>query len=156
SAEVRYPRPWPGPRLAVGPFFVPGAYREGTITVQASPEALRGERLLFHRLGDIFPRDLPKGPAGADVAAVFKFWNVPGGAPASKGPSSTVPLELELKSEKRPAEASVDHLLQVKPGERGWLIEVATLVQTKSRPDFLDLQLPRFRSPGTGLLGVVA
>src|SRR5205085_4408788 len=78
SAQVRYARPWPGPRLAVGPFLVPGAYRqEGRITVQAPPDVLRGERLLFHRVGEVFPRDLAKGAAGADVAAGFNFWNVP-------------------------------------------------------------------------------
>jgi hypothetical protein len=152
SASVRYPRPLAGPRLAVGPFFVIGAYRqEGTIAVQAPPEALHGERFVFHRSGDIFPRDLPKGPASADLVALFKFWSVPGAKPAPGAAAANVLLELELKADKSQVEASVDHLLVFKPAERGWLIELTSTVQTKSKPDFLDLQLPRFRLPRSGL-----
>ena len=55
--------------------------------------------------------------------------------------------------EQSPADASIDHFLQLKPGERGWVIEVATTIHVKSRPSYLDVQLPRFRVFGFGLLG---
>ena len=82
--EVQYPRPLLESRLPVGPFVVLGTYRqEGTITVLAAPESLHGERLLYHHYGDIYPRDIPKGPAGTNVAALYKFWKAPasGGVP---------------------------------------------------------------------------
>jgi hypothetical protein len=152
--EVRYPRPLPASRLPVGPFVVLGTYRqEGTITVLASAESLHGERLYYHHFGDIYPRDLPKGAAGTDVAAIYKFWNMPTSVSTSNDPPLKVPLELELKLEKSPADATIDHFLQLKPGERGWVIDVATTILVKSRPSYLDVQLPRFRVLGFGLLG---
>ena len=90
------------------------------------------------------------------MAAVFKFWNVPGSKGTSEGSPSHTSLELELRSEKNPVEASVDHYLQIKQAERGYLVDVTTTVQTKSKPDFLDFQLPRFRVPRFGVLGVAA
>jgi len=153
NVEVRYPRPFPEPRLPIGPFFALGTFRqEGIIIVNAPPETLHGQRLVFHRFGDIYPRDIPKG--SADVAAIFKFWNVPGLDRPPQGSPSKTSLELELQSAKSLADASVDHYLQVKPTARGWLIDVTTSIQMKSKPDFLDIQLPRLQVPRFGLLGV--
>ncbi len=155
NVQVRYPRPFSTPRLPIGPFLVLGTNRqEATITVLAPPEALRGQRLFYHRYGDIYSRALPKGPAGTDVAAVFHVWNSPGPARAPKGSASKAALELELKADKGIADAGVEHVLSMKPAGRGWLLEVATTIRMKGKPDFLDLQLPAFRIPRFGLLGV--
>ena len=90
NVQTRQPRPNTAAHVAVGPFHVIGALRqEGVITVFASSQALHGQRLLFHRVGDVFPRDVPKGPAGADVAGIFKFWTSVGSAKpaAPNGPA---------------------------------------------------------------------
>jgi hypothetical protein len=147
NVQVKIPRP--APRLAVGPFLVLGANtQKGTIVVQAPPEAMRGQRLIFYRLRETGQEDVPKGPARPDVAAVFHY-DVQGAVRAAKAP-----LELEFKSEKAVAEVRVDHFLNVKSGKRGWMIEVKTSLKTKTPPDFLDLQLPRLRIPRAGVLGV--
>lgn len=153
NVQVRYPRPFAGPRLPIGPFFVYGTNRqEATITVQASPDALRGQRLVYHRFGDIYPRDIQaKGPG---PTAVFHVWNVPGVARVPKAPSAKAPLELEIKMDKGVADATVEHLLRLKPGGRTWLVDVSTTIRMKGKPDLLDIQLPRARIPRIGILGV--
>ena len=149
NVQVRHPRPFLGSRLPVGPFFVFGTYRqEGTITVSAAPDALRGKRLAYHRTGDIYPRDIPRA---ADALALYKFWNIPGESPANKG---LVPLELEFIIDNKLAEATLDHSLNIKPAKQGWLIEMATTIHLKNRPDFLDIQLPRIPGPRLDVLGV--
>ena len=81
------------------------------------------------------------------MAAIFKFWNVP------EAGGTKAPLELEFQSEKSEADASVDHVLQIKLVEQGRLIEVATTLQVKTRADFLDIQLPRLPIPRLDFLG---
>jgi len=155
NVQVRYTSPFPAQRLAIGPFAVMGTYRqEGILTVNVSPNALRGQRLLFHRDGEIYPRDIPKGPLSADTAAIFKFWNGLGVDRSSKGTASQTSLELEFQPVKIPTEVGVAHSLQIKPRERFWLIDVSTILQIKSNPEYLDIQLPRFQVPRFGLFDV--
>src|SRR5205807_9959423 len=124
NVQVRYPRPFLAPRLPIGPFFVLGTYRqEGVIIVHVLPDALHGKRLVFHRFGDTYPRDIPNGATGADVAAIYKFWNLPGAVRPPQGSQTNAPLELEVKSENSLTDASVEHILHIKPGGRDGLID---------------------------------
>lgn len=149
---VRQPRPAPGTRLAVGPFYVVGAYRQqGKITIQASAEALRGQRLAYHHTGDVFQRDPPRGPGTSDVEAVFHYWSLP--APNGKGPR--VPLELELRAEKGQVETRLAHTLKLHRSADGWEIALTTRIQGKATlggGDTLDVLLPRPRPRGVAPL----
>lgn len=153
---VRQPRPAPGSRLAVGPFYVVGAYRQqGKITIQASAEALRGQRLAYHHTGEVFQRDPPRGPGTSDVEAVFHYWSLP--APAGgKGPR--VPLELELRAEKGQVETRLAHTLKLHRTADGWEVELATRIQGKATlggGDTLDVLLPRPHPRGAARLRVM-
>jgi hypothetical protein len=142
TAFVKVPRPAPGARLPIGPFFVQGAeHQRGTITV-LSPEAPGPQRLIYHRFGDVFQRDPPKAP---DVEAVFQYWGMPNPAKAKAPGSSRVPLELELKAERGPLEATADQVVKLRQVGEGWEIDLSARVQVKSPfggTEFIDLQLP--------------
>lgn len=148
NVQSRLSRPAANTRVAVGPFAVVGGYRQqGVIKVFAPAEALRGKRLAFHRHGETYQRDLPSN-APADLTAVFQYWNLSG--TVQKGPAY-VPLELELKPEKGQVESTFEHVLRVRPGTEGWIIEAKTrfLIKTpQAGVEELDVQLPRFRVSG--------
>ncbi len=149
KVQLRIPRPFPEPHLPIGPFAVLGAYRqEGTISVTAASDVLRGHRLVFHRTGDVYPREVPPG---SDVVAIYRFWN--GAADVA---TAKAPLELEIKTEKYPAEAGLEHLLNLRQGRQGWVIDITTTIQLKNRADFLDIQLPRLPAPRLDALGIAA
>lgn len=142
TAFVKVPRPAPGARLPIGPFFVQGAeHQRGTITV-FSPEAPGPQRLIYHRFGDVFQRDPPKTP---DVEAVFQYWGMPNPTKAKAPGGSRVPLELEVKSERGPLAATADLVVKLQPIGEGWEIDLSARVQVKSHfggTDFIELQLP--------------
>ncbi len=80
TAFVRLPRPAPGGRLAVGPFYVQGAKQQrGTIAIMTPPDMLRKQRLIYYRHGEVFQRDPPKGQA----ETLFQYWRLPD--PQAKG-----------------------------------------------------------------------
>jgi hypothetical protein len=140
----RHPRPFA--RMPVGPFVLLGADRqEGTIDIGASPEALWGQRLDYHRLlGNVRQQDVPRDQA-AKLVARFQYWTGPeGGRPG--GPRRP-PLEIEVKPAAAQVEASVDHRLKLlRTAEETWKVDVETRIHVKplqSGADFLDVQLPR-------------
>jgi hypothetical protein len=154
SVLTRTPRPAAGGRFPIGPFFVEGAYRQqGTITVQVAPDAARRQRLLYHRLAEVFQRDLPKTPAAPDVEAVFQYWSLPA---RTKKTAGGVPLELELRTEKSPLETTTDTTLRLRPAADGWELELALNIQAKAPygGDYLDVQMPRRQPRNLLLLGV--
>ena len=152
--EVRTPRntlPLP-----VGPFFVqalsPDAKptyvysQQGTITVQASPAAVRGQYLSFHPVDGVHPRDIPKEKGMADVKAVFEYSNPE--PPKGKGVfDPKLPLlEIRWRMDRGSVETAVDHLLtmSLRPGNKGLLIDLETKIKVRSLSvgDYLDVQLP--------------
>jgi hypothetical protein len=144
----------PFARLAVGPFAVLDAYRQqGNITIKASADALRGLKPVYHRQGGVVERDIPKEPAGADVIAAFKYWNM-----APSGKSGSASLELELQPVKGAIETQLEHTLRLKPIQEGW--QVLAVTRVNARPvrdsvDYLEMQLPRPRPEGLAALGVL-
>ncbi len=155
SVQVRHLRPFAAPRLPIGPFFVEGAFRqEGTISIKAAPDSLRGQRLLFHRHGDIYPRDIPQEAGGTDLVALFKFWSLPATTGLAALTAAKAPLEVELKSEKILADVAVDHVLQFRPGPAAGVLELTTTIQLKSATDFLNIQLPRVPLPRLDVLAL--
>ena len=152
NVQVRRPRPIASAQLAVGPFHVLGTFRqEGIITVLAPPKALAGKRLVFQRRGDVYPRDVPKGPGSADIAGIFKFW---AGNADGNDAAAPVPLELKFQADKSMAEAGIDHGVRLKHAKNGWQIDVISTIHLKSRPDFLDVQLPRTPASRLAILGL--
>ena len=95
KVEARSPRKDTN-NLVVGPFFVQNAnLQQGTITVLAAPAAVRGQYLSFVTNEGTYRRDVPKGPAGQDVKAIFKYWNV-AGQPKGKGAlDPKIPLRID-------------------------------------------------------------
>jgi hypothetical protein len=156
TAFVRLPRPAPGGRLPVGPFFVPGAKQQrGTITIAAPAELLRKQRLIYYRHGEVFQRDPPKGQ---DIEALFQYWRLPDPGAVKGSAGSRVPLEIEIKSERGALEAAVEQVLKLRPSGERWEIDLAAQVNVKSPGsggDFLDVQLPRPRPVGMALLAGV-
>jgi hypothetical protein len=162
-AQLRQSRPFS--KLLVGPFTILDAYRQqGTITIKAAPEATRGLKLVYHRQGDVVERDVPKDAAAADVVAVFKYWNMlPPGTPAGpRSPRVTLasipPLELELKAVKGTVETQVEHTLQLKRVQEGWLVTASTRIHAKpvhDGVDYLEVQLPRPRPEGLVVVAAV-
>lgn len=150
---VRLPRPVPGGRLAVGPFYVLGAKQQrGTIAILAPAEMQRKQRLIYYRYGEVFQRDPPKGQQDETL---FQYWRLPD--PTAKGQAARVPLEIEVRSERGPLEAAVDQLLKLHPSGARWEIDLTAQVTVKSPGggDFLDLQLPRPRPMGVALFAAV-
>ena len=91
------------------PFLVLKAFRQqGSVSVHASPETLRGQRLVFHRFGETYQlRHVAKLATQADLLALFQYWNLGNaGKPNAKAPLGT-PLEIELKTDKGKIEKKV-------------------------------------------------
>src|SRR5438874_5027207 len=121
--------------------------------VQVAAEASRRPRVLYHRNGEVFQRDLPKG---SDLDASFEYWSVPAAGKGAKGPAVKAPLEMELKSEQGRLETSAEHTLKLQPTGDGWEVDYAARIQVKAAAqggDHLDLQLPRLRPLNVGPLG---
>lgn len=138
----------PAAKLAIGPFALAGAFRQqGTVLVQAAPEALRGQRLVFHRQGEVTQRDLPKSVPGMENLAYFQYAVLPPpGTNAVKAP-----VELEFKASTGLAETQADHTVRLKGEADAWYVETMSRIQAKSLAevtDFLDVQLPRSRLAG--------
>jgi hypothetical protein len=144
---------WPAAKLTVGPFTLAGASQQrGTVLVQATPNALRGQRLVYHRFGDVTQLNLPKSSPGADNLAFFRYSIAASGPAASKAP-----LALEFKASSGLAETQTDHTVRLKGEPDAWFVETTTRIQAKSLgeiADFLDVQLPRSRFPGLESLGI--
>ncbi|MCI0638521.1 MAG: hypothetical protein L0Y72_03040 [Gemmataceae bacterium] len=142
---ARHPQPLAGPRFLVGPFFVTNAYRQqGTIQIQASAAALGGQRLIFHRFGEVYQQDVPKAAGANETIALFKYWMSNLGK-AGK-PPPRVPLELEWKANKVPVETTLDHVVRLRRAAQGWLVETNSRLHAKTLQtgvDFVDLQLPK-------------
>jgi hypothetical protein len=151
TALVRVPRPAPGGRLAVGPFYVQGADQQhGTIAVVAPTELVRKQRLVYYRSPEVFQRDPPPGQA---VEALFEYWGLPNPAKV-KPPAARLPLEVEVRSERGPLQASVDQVLKLRPGGESWEIDLTAQIEVKSPlsgGDFIELLLPQPRPVGAAL-----
>lgn len=145
-------KPDTGVRLPMPPFVVFGSYKQqGTITIFGSSTESRGQRLLFHRFGEIHIKEAPRSP---NMLGMFQFWSQPLGK-SGKG-LSRAPLELEWKQEKGKAEAEVSHEISIHPVAGGSRrLELATRFEFKKGAagiETLDLQLPK-SAPWMGMLG---
>src|SRR5262249_38226612 len=175
-AQVRQPRPGTaGPpalnRFPVGPFAVPGAFRQqGTILVKTIPEWVRGQRLTYHRQGDVQLRDLTEEQRRDQVVAAFKYTNMPAperpekvGKPPPAKPGKQpsfgpVPLEIELAVIKGVIETRVDHTLKLQKAEHGWQVLAVTRIHALplyTGIDSLDVQLPPLRADGASVFATV-
>jgi len=148
-------------RLPVGPFTVLDAYRQqGTITIKAAPEAMRGLKPVYHRQGEVVEQDVAKEASAADVIAVFKYWNMPPGTPGSArlpqgGLPGAAPLEVELQPVKGAVETQVEHTLVLKQVQEGWQVQAVTRIHAKpvhGGVDYLEVQLPRARPEGLAVI----
>jgi hypothetical protein len=155
SLQAQYARTQPQQKLPIGPFLVQGTTAQGTILIQQAPGALRGQGLLYHPYGEIFPRNPPKAPAGVDNLAQFSFWNAPfSGKSLSPTKAS---LEVEWRTEKGQIEASVEHEVKLRENHGQWFVEVDSrfLMQSgNAAVDTLDLQVPAPTYPELLWLGV--
>jgi hypothetical protein len=154
SVKVWTPRPFVPARLPVGPFLAvgPTRHQQGTIVVKTTPEALGGQRLLYHRHGETLQRD-PN--SATDTVATFQY-AVTGPVLAKPKSAIKAAVELELKAEKGQVEARVDHVLDIRSSTEGW--QIGTRTHIKVTPlhgavDHLDVQLPRQRPEGPIFLG---
>ncbi len=131
----------PTSRFAIGPFAAVGAFRQqGTVLVQAVGDALRGQRLVYHRQGEVGQRDLPKNVAGSENLAYFQYALPPG--------AGKLPLELEFQTRTGLAETQTEQVVRLKNDGDSWYVETTTKIQARSlaeATDFLDVQLPRVR-----------
>jgi hypothetical protein len=154
KALLRQPRPTPGAKLGVGPFYVLGAEQQsGTITVITAGQ--RRQPLTYHLGGDVFQRDPPRD---SDVDAVFQYLTMPNPLKPKTPGGSRVPLELEIQSGKGTLEASLDQTVKLQPSAEGWEVHLTAhllLRGSAGGADHIDLQLPRARPIGASLLGVV-
>ncbi len=155
SLQAQYVRTLPQQKIPIGPFLVQGTPTQGTILIQASPGVLRGQRLLYHRFGEIFQRDPPKSLVGSENLALFQFWNAPF---SGKGLSpAKAALELEWKTERGQVDAVAEHDVKLREDRGQWLIDIETkfLVQSaNSGLDTLELQTPAPTFPDLLWLGV--
>jgi hypothetical protein len=148
----------PFARLPVGPFVLLGADRqEGTIEIEADPEALWGQRLSFHPLlGNVRRQDLSRTEPG-NLVARFQYWTGPeAGRP---GGTRKAPVEVEVRPAASQVEAAVDHTLRLHAGDDGCQIVVETRIRATpmhSGADFLDVQLPRSRPAALPALMLLA
>lgn len=154
TVSVQADVPRPEAKLAVGPFALGGAFRaQGTVLVQATPAGLRGQRLIYHRQGEVVQRELPaKSPAGFENLASFQYARGPAGGSSAIKP----PVEIEFKSGAGLAEAQTDHQLRLRGEGPIWFVETTTRIQAKSlveATDYVDVQLPRRRTSYCELLG---
>lgn len=153
--QAQYARTQSQQKLPIGPLLVQEAPTHGTILIQAAPGVLRGQRLIYHRFGEVFQRDPPKAAPGLDNIAQFQFWNA---TFSGKGLSpSKAPLELEWKNEKGQVDAVAEHDVKVRDDRGLWLVDVESkfLVQSaNSGLDTLEVQTPALTLPDLFWLGV--
>lgn len=145
TVQVRLPRQFPQQRLQLGPFAAQGVTRhQGTILVQSAPEALRGQRPLFHRSSEMFQREPPAAVGAIDNLGYFQYWDAAG----SKGKPG---LELELRAEKTTPEI-LSEIEVVAKEEGAWrLVETTLRVTGKSGSgtfETLEVEVPAARIPG--------
>jgi len=155
-AQVHQSRPIS--RLRVGPFTVLDSYRQqGTITIKATPETMRGLKPVYHCQAEVVERDVSKDVSAGDVIAAFKYWNMLPPAtlgsarPPKEGLPSSAPLEVELQPVKGAVETQVEHTLQLRQVQDGFQVLAVTRIHAKpvhSSVDYLEVQLPRARPEG--------
>ncbi len=155
SLQVQYVKTLAAQRIPVGPILVQGTATQGTILIQSAPGVLRGQRLLYHRFGEIFQRDPPKAPTGVENLAQFQFWNAPF---SGKGLSpAKASLELEWKTERGQIDASAEYDVKLREDRGQWLVDIETKFHVQSANsglDTLELQTPAQTYPDLLWLGV--
>ena len=136
-------------QLKIGPYLVQNAYQQqGTIVVQAPPESLRGQKLFFHKYGEVYQSNLPKGSAGTDTVTMFQY------GISKPPPGGKELLDIEFRSEKGMVETFVDHQLKLRPSESGLLIDAVTKIKVtplSAGVDFLDVQTAARRDAAAGV-----
>jgi hypothetical protein len=159
--QVSIQQPLSSKPLPVGPFLLVGAgQQEGTIEVQAAPQALRGFRLVYHRHSKVEQQDVPKDRAAAEVQARFRYREGP--LTIRPGAPPRPLLEMELKPVVALVEAAVQHRLHLSRAEAGWKVVAQTRIQATplhNGADFIEVLLPQPRPatlPATALTAVPA
>ena len=145
SVQASVPRPVG--KLAVGPFAVANAFRQqGTVLVQTTPEGQRGQRIVYHRFGEVSQRELPKSATGLENLAHFQYALMPAPGAAVTKP----PVELEFKASGGLAETLADQTVRLKGDGDSWYVETTTRIQAKALADltdYVEVELPRLRTP---------
>ena len=157
EVQTSLPRPMGAGRLTIGPFLVLKAFRQqGSVSVHASPEMLRGQRLVFHRFGETY-RNVAKTAAQADLVALFQYWNLGnGGKPNAKGPPGDAARNRakngygQNRDESRSCGSLASAPGRMARGDRIALDAKAAFAGT----EYLDVQMPRGRLPGRELLTI--
>jgi hypothetical protein len=151
AVAVQASVPRPVNRVAIGPFALAGSFRsQGTILVQAGPQALAGQRLVYHRFGEVVQRDLARETDGATALASFQFAGAPGGQTIAKAP-----VEIEFQASPSLVETQTEHAVRLLGNGEGWQIETTSKITAKAlteSADFLEVQVPAPRLPSLALL----
>jgi hypothetical protein len=162
SVQVSQPRPFAQARQPIGPFTLLDAFeQQGTISIKAPPKTVRGYRLLYHRRGDVYQREV-SGQPGSDVVAQFRYEKLPnpGKSVAAAQAGTWAPLDVELRREKTQVETQVEHVIRVSrvsPTAEGWQADLTTKIKVWSLSagvDFVDVQLPLCHPEGLAVLSV--
>jgi hypothetical protein len=134
--------------IPIGPFAVPGARLQGTLTISAPPEL----HVTCHPHGDLVQRPLTaltdEERRDPNLAAAFRFWNIPGIERPAESPSKPPSSLLDLETEATQGEiaAGVKHELRLIRQDQGlpfW--RLTTTIEGTSywtRAEHLQVQLP--------------
>ena len=151
NVQVRLPRPGSNGKLAIGPFLVQNAAEQkGTILVQAPPGTLRGQRLIFHTLGDKAVRhNVPRCAGGHDCQVRLRLCPGPADRRGAAGNrmASREGTGRNLRRASGQAAASVRRASRRGASPQ---IDAVTRIRVKSLSagvDFLDVQLPQRPTP---------
>src|SRR5262249_48680418 len=144
-------------RLAVGPFYVLGAFEQkGTISVKMPGEVSFGQRLMYFRADGIYEVLQVKN---LETEAVFNYVAPPSNDKNFKAPAAQkAPLDLLWRAEKNRLETRVAHELKLQTAGRGWEIDAVTSINVKSLYSInaVELRMPQPRPRGLGLIGTAA
>jgi hypothetical protein len=143
---------WTDGRVAIGPYFVDGAFRQwGIIRVTEPPDL----RLRYHPQGDVKRREISSEQQGENYAAEFAYWSPSTASPsAPEAPGGKAVAPLVLEAVKGTVETRVDHELRWTPGTnaaglgpnapaRGWrAVSKIRVTPNRTSVDRVDVKIP--------------
>jgi len=143
---------WSERRVAIGPYFVNGAFRQYGVIRVTEPADLR---LRYHPRSDVNRRDTSSEQAGDNYVAEFAYWTPTANAPGPEAAAATTAPPLVIEAVKGTVDTYVEHELRwtgpgmngARPGEaspRGWrAISKIRVTPNRTAIDRLELRIPR-------------